>query len=70
MWASPAVIVKKKDCIVRFCCDPLTRVEDSLDVLGKAKLFSTNDLTSGYFQAAMDPRDQAKSVVTTPFDVF
>ncbi len=64
-WASPAVIVKKKDGSVRFCCDyrrlnqvtckhayPPPRVEESLDALGNAQLFSTLDLTAGYFQLA------------------
>ncbi|KAL6487816.1 hypothetical protein MHYP_G00044420 [Metynnis hypsauchen] len=62
-WASPAVIVIKKDGSVRFCCDyrrlnqvtckdeyPLPRVEDSLDALGGAQLFSTLDLMTVYFQ--------------------
>lgn len=82
-WASPAVIVMKKDGSVRFCCDyrklnqvtckdayPLPRVEESLDALGKAQLFSTLDLTSGYFQVAMDEADRAKTAVTTPFGLF
>ena len=82
-WASPAVIVLKKDGSVRFCCDyrrlnevtckdayPLPRVDESLDALGKAQLFSTLDLTSGYFQVAMDDADRAKTAVTTPFGLF
>lgn len=82
-WASPAVIVIKKDGSVRFCCDyrrlnkvtckdayPLPRVEESLDALGNAQLFSTLDLTSGYFQVAMSEEDRAKTAVTTPFGLF
>lgn len=82
-WASPAVIVLKKDGSVRFCCDyrrlnqvtckdayPLPRIDESLDALGKAQLFSTLDLTSGYFQVAMDGADRAKTAVTTPFGLF
>lgn len=49
---------------------PLPRVDESLDALGKAQLFSTLDLTSGYFQAAMDEADRAKTAVTTPFGLF
>ncbi|MBN3275820.1 RRPO polymerase, partial [Polyodon spathula] len=65
----------------RFCCDirrqvtckdafPLPRVEESLDVLGKAMIFSTLDLISGYFQVAVAKDDQAKTAVTTAFGFF
>ncbi|XP_041958650.1 uncharacterized protein cuzd1.1 [Alosa sapidissima] len=82
-WASPAVIVIKRDKSVRFCCDyrklnsvtlkdayPLPRVEESLDALGKAKLFSSLDLTAGYFQVAVHEDDQEKTAVTTPFGLY
>ncbi len=82
-WASPAVIVKKKDGSVRFCCDyrrlnqvtckdayPLPRVEESLDALGNAQLFSTLDLTAGYFQVAVSEKDCEKTAVTTPFGLY
>uniref|UniRef100_H3AVT4 Gypsy retrotransposon integrase-like protein 1 n=1 Tax=Latimeria chalumnae TaxID=7897 RepID=H3AVT4_LATCH len=48
---------------------PLPRVEESLDALGQA-FFSTLDLTSGYFQVAVDESDQAKTAVTTPFGLY
>lgn len=83
LWASPAVIVIKKDETVRFCCDyrrlnqvthkdayPLPQVEESLDALGKAQLFSTLDLAAGYFQVAMSEEDREKTAVTTPFGLF
>lgn len=73
--ASPAVIVMKRDGSVRFCCDyrrlnsvthkdayPLPRVEESLDALGQACLFSSLDLTSGYCQVAVEEQDQEKTV--------
>lgn len=79
----PAVIVIKRDQSVRFCCDyrklnsvtlkdayPLPRVKESLDALGKAKFFSSLDLTAGYFQVAVHADDQGKTAVTTPFGLY
>ena len=82
-WASPVVLVPKKDGNLRFCVDyrkintvtkkdvyPLPRVDDILDTLGKAKYFSTLDLTSGYWQIEMDPATRDKSAFTTNCDLF
>ena len=62
-WASPIVLVLKMSGAVRPCVDyrklnalvkpddlPLPRIQDCLDLLAGAWLFSTFDLTSGYFQ--------------------
>ena len=62
-WASPIVIVGKKDESVRFCVDyrklnqvarfdayPMPRIEELLDCIGPAKYITTMDLAKGYWQ--------------------
>ena len=78
-WASPIVLVKKKDGSFRFCIDyrklnavtkkdahPLPRVDDLLDALQGSCMFSTLDLRSGYWQVSVDPQDQHKTAFVTP----
>ena len=77
-WASPVVLVPKKDGEVRFCVDyrrvnaitkkdvyPLPRIDDILDTLSQARYFSTLDLALGYWQIEMDPATKEKSAFTT-----
>lgn len=82
-YASPIVVVRKKDGSVRLCVDyrqlnsktipdayPLPRILETFDLLSGSKLFSTLDLASGYYQIAMHPKDQEKTAFTTPFGLF
>ena len=82
-YASPVVIVRKKNNEIRLCVDyralnsktipdayPLPRIDDSLDALGGAKLFSTLDLASGYYQVAMEREDREKTAFVTPFGLY
>ena len=65
-WASAIVLVRKKNGKLRFCIDlrklnskilkdsyALPRIEQTLESLVGLKIFSTLDLTSGYWQVEM-----------------
>ena len=66
-WASAVVLVRKKDGSLRFCIDlrhlnnrtikdaySLPRIEETLDCLNGAKIFTSLDLKSGYWQVEME----------------
>ncbi|KAL2098386.1 hypothetical protein ACEWY4_007593 [Coilia grayii] len=82
-YASPIVLVRKKDGSLRMCVDyrqlnartrkdafPLPRIEESLDSLAGARWFSTLDLASGYHQVPVAEGDRAKTAFCTPFGLF
>lgn len=82
-FASPIVLVRKKDGSLRLCVDyrllnartrkdafPLPRIEETLDMLAGARWFSTMDLASGYNQVPVTEGDRAKTAFCTPFGLF
>ena len=82
-WASPIVLVRKKDGSTRFCVDfrkvnsittkdayPLPRVDDTLDAFTGSQWFSTLDLISGYWQVEVDPADREKTAFCTTEGLF
>ena len=82
-FASPVVLVRKKDNTLRVCVDfrklnsktikdsyPIPRVADTLQALSGAKLFCTLDLQSGYLQVKVSEKDQPKTAMTTPFGLY
>ena len=79
LCASPVVLVPKKDGDLRFGVEyrrlnavthkdmyPLPWIEDILSALGEAKLFSTVDFASGYWQVELDYDYEARGKVVQP----
>ena len=69
---------KKKDGSLRFCIDfwklndvtvkdthPLTRIDDTLEALKGAKIFSTLDLKSGYWAIPIRKEHKSKTAFRT-----
>ena len=76
-WASPIVLVPKKDGGLWFCIDlrklnnktikdvqSLPRIEDLLDCLDGATIFTSLDLLSGYVQVELTEASQPLTAFT------
>ena len=82
-WASPVVIVRKKDGSARFCVNYrrlnavtrkdaylLPRIDDTLDTLSGSQWFSTLDLLSGYWQVEVAEEDRENTAFATQSGLF
>ena len=82
-WASPVVSVPKKDGSLMFCIEYrrlnaktvpdaylLPHMDDCLDSLGDAAVFTTLDCNSGYWQVPIAPEDMDKTIFTTHLGTF
>ena len=76
-WAAPVLFVPKKDGKLRFCIDyrklnevtvkdsyPIPRMDDCLDSLGEASVFTGLDAYSGYWQMNVAKGDRPKTAFT------
>ena len=74
-WASPVVLILRKVGKPRFCVDfrkvnentvtdayPITTIEEILDCLAVAVVFTLLDLNSGYWQVEMEP--EVRDIIT------
>ena len=82
-WASPIVLVRKKDGALRFCVDyrkpntltekdayPLPRIHDTLGSFQGAEWFSTLNLISGYWQVELTEEAKKKSAFCIPRGLY
>lgn len=73
-WSSPPLLVGKKDGDLRFCVDyrrlnsvtekdsyPLPRIDETLEALSGATVFTSLDLAAGYWQIPIAEEDRPKT---------
>lgn len=78
-FASPIVVVKKKNGSIRLCIDyrklnnqtikdayALPNIEETFSALTGSKWFSVMDLKSGYYQVEVEEEDKYKTAFVTP----
>ena len=82
-YGAPVLFVRKSDGTLRLCVDyrmlnrdtikdkyPLPNMQDVIDQLQGAKVFSTIDLRSGYWQIKIAPEDVHKTAFNTVFGSY
>eukprot|EP00170_Pyropia_yezoensis_P003740 contig_15708_g3751 len=82
-WGAPVVIVPKKDQTPRFCIDyrrlnlvtkkdsyPSPRMDECIDSLGEATVFTTIDCNAGYWQITVAEGDIPKTAFVCHSGVY
>ena len=82
-WASPLHMTPKKDGTWRPCGDyrrlnlitepdhyAMPNISDLTSSIGTSRVFSKLDLLKGYFQVPVNPEDEPKTAITTPFGTY
>ena len=82
-WASPSVLVRKRDGTVRWCIDmrrlndvtmkdsfPLPLIEECIDSLDGSVFFSSLDMASGYYQLEVSEEDREKTAFVTKYGLY
>ena len=82
-YAAPVILVPKPDGKLRICVDyrklnaitmkekyPMPRTDETLEQLHGAKIFSTLDLKSGYWQVPVAKQDRHKTAFVTKYGLF
>jgi len=82
-WSLPVVVVPNPGGHFRFCVDyrrlnertvkdvyPIARMDDCLDSIGDATVFSTLDCNAGYWQIAVAAEDRDKTTFTSHTGLF
>ena len=83
MYGAPVIFVRKPNGDLRMCIDyralnqqtirdryPLPRVDELLDQLGGAAVYSKLDLAQGYHQVAMQPEDVHKTAFNCRYGLY
>jgi hypothetical protein len=81
-WVSPILLVSRPDGSLCFCVDyrslnaitvpdtyPLPRMDECIDSLGDAVVFTTLDFNSGYWQIRVHPEDPHKTTFTSHYRI-
>ncbi|CAI5776031.1 Hypothetical predicted protein [Podarcis lilfordi] len=82
-WAAPIVLLDKTDGSVCFCLDfrklnhvtkadayPMPRLDNLIETTGRCHYITCLDLTKGYYQVKMNPRDQEKTAFRSPLGLY